>query len=116
MKNKKIFKKGYVWVNNKPNKENNMKKIREEIPIFTATDDNYVPFLAVTLQSLLENASKDYNYAIKILNTGINEDNVSKIKKYESENVSIEFVDMRKALDEVGLRLHTCIYYTQTTY
>ncbi|MBO5910303.1 MAG: glycosyltransferase family 8 protein [Clostridia bacterium] len=93
-----------------------MNKIKKEIPIFTATDDNYVPFLAVTLQSMLENASKDYNYTIKILNTGISEDNINKIKKYEKENVNIEFVDMKKSLEEIGLRLHTCIYYTQTTY
>ena len=35
---------------------------RKEIPIFLATDDNYIPFLAVTLQSMIENASKKYDY------------------------------------------------------
>lgn len=115
MKNKKTIKRGYVFINNK--KENNMnKKILKEVPIFTATDDNYVPFLAVTLQSMLENASANYKYVIKILNSGINADNVAKIKKYERNNVSIEFVDIRKSLEELGLRLHTCIYYTQVTY
>lgn len=98
------------------NKLNNTKKIRKEIPIFTATDDNYVPFLAVALQSMLDNASNNYNYSIKILNTGVSDENIKKIKKYEKENVNIEFVDVKKALDEVSLRLHTCIYYTQTTY
>ena len=33
---------------------------KKEIPIFFATDNNYVPFLAVALTSLLDNASKDY--------------------------------------------------------
>ena len=88
----------------------------KEIPIFTATDDNYVPFLAVTLQSMLENCSNNYNYSIKILNTGVSEQNIKKIQKYNRENVDIEFVDVRKSLEEIGLRLHTCIYYTQTTY
>lgn len=95
---------------------NKKNKTMKEIPIFTATDDNYVPFLAVTLESMLANASKDYKYSIKILNTGITDENIAKIKKYERENVDVEFVDMRKSLEEIGLRLHTCIYYTQTTY
>ena len=91
-------------------------KIKKEIPIFTATDDNYVPFVAVTLESMLANASKDYKYTIKILTTSVSDENIAKIKKYENEDVSIEFVDLKKVLEEVGLRLHTCIYYTQTTY
>ena len=115
MKNKKIIKRGYVKTYNPKYKEGNM-KIRKEIPIFTATDDNYIPFLAVTLESMLANASNGYNYSIKILNTGISEENVKKIKKYERQNVNIEFVDMKNSLEEIGLRLHTCIYYTQTTY
>ena len=110
-----IQNKGETMINTSK-KGTNMKKVRKEIPIFTATDDNYVPFLAVTLQSMLDNASNNYNYSIKILNTGISDENVVKIKKYERENVNIEFVDMKKSLEEIGLRLHTCIYYTQTTY
>ena len=45
------------------------------IPIFFAIDDNYVPFLAVTLESLINNSSKGYYYAIKVLNTNIEERN-----------------------------------------
>jgi len=113
MKNKKIIKRGYVYINNKVNI---MNKIKREVPIFTATDDNYIPFLAVTLQSLKDNSSKDYKYTIKILNSGINEENIAKISKYNCDNITIEFVDIRKSLEELGLRLHTCIYYTQVTY
>lgn len=116
MKNKKIIKRGYVMINNKNKGFNIMNKVKKEIPIFTATDDNYIPFLAVTLQSMLDNSSKDYNYSIKVLNSGISEENIAKIKKFERSNFSVEFVDVRKALEELGLRLHTCIYYTQTTY
>ncbi len=116
MKSKKIIKRGYVVTHAVSRSVRNKENVMKEIPIFMATDDNYVPFLAVTLQSMIENASKNYNYSIKILNTGISDDNKVKIKRYEDKNVNIEFVDMKKALDEIGLRLHTCIYYTQTTY
>ena len=54
--------------------ENNL----EVIPIFFAVDDGYVPFLAVALQSLIENSSKNYYYSIKILYTNINEENKKK--------------------------------------
>jgi len=114
MKNKKIIKRGYVFINTK--KENSMNKIIKEIPIFTATDDNYIPFLAVTLQSMLDNSSKEYKYSIKVLNSGISEENIAKIQKFNRDNFDVEFVDVRKPLEELGLRLHTCIYYTQTTY
>ena len=43
------------------------KKKMKEIPIFFATDDNYVPFLEITIRSIIDNASKKYNYVINIL-------------------------------------------------
>ena len=64
------------------------------IPIFFAVDDGYIPFLAVSLQSLIENSSDKNMYVIKILYTNISEENKKTISKYEKENVSIEFVDL----------------------
>ena len=49
--------------------ENNL----DVIPIFFAIDDGYVPFLAVALESLIENSSKQYYYSIKVLYTNISE-------------------------------------------
>ena len=69
--------------------ENNL----EVIPIFFAVDDGYIPFLAVALESLIQNASKEYYYSIKVLYTNINEENKKKINKYKCENVNIEFVE-----------------------
>ena len=123
MKNKRVIKRGYVMTRNVKSNFNNQHKggnmlnrFRKEIPVFMATDDNYIPFLAVTLQSMVDNSSKDYKYVVKILNSGISQQNIDKIKKYQSDNFDVEFVDVRKSLEELGLRLHTCIYYTQTTY
>ena len=45
------------------------------IPIFFAIDDGYIPFLAVSLQSLIENSKKENFYLIKILYTNISEEN-----------------------------------------
>ena len=86
------------------------------IPIFFAVDDDYIPFLAVTLESLLENASKNYKYEMKVLYTSVSEENKKKILKYESENVDIEFVDLNYYIEEIKEKLHTRDYYTKTTY
>ena len=92
--------------------ENNL----EVIPIFFAVDDGYAPFLAVALQSLIENSSKNYYYSIKILYTNINEQNKKKINKYKTDNVNIEFVDLNYYIEEVKDKLYTRDYYTKTTY
>ena len=92
--------------------ENNL----EVIPIFFAVDDGYMPFLAVALQSLIENSSKNYYYSIKILYTNITEENKKKIGKYEKENVNIEFVDLNYYTEKVKDKLYTRDYYTKTTY
>ena len=46
-----------------------MEQNKEVLPIFFAVDDGYMPFLAVTLQSLVENSSDKYYYSLKILYT-----------------------------------------------
>ena len=58
-----------------------MNKELKEIPIFFAIDDQYTPFLAVALKSLIENANKDYKYLIKVLHTNVQEEHMKQIKK-----------------------------------
>ena len=86
------------------------------IPIFFAVDDGYIPFLAVTLQSMIDNASKDYNYDLKILYTNISDENKQKILKFKNENFQIEFIDLNYYLEELAGKLYTRDYYTKTTY
>ncbi len=93
-----------------------MSEYNNTIPIFFAVDDGYIPFLAVSIQSLVDNCSSDNFYLIKILYTNIREENQKKIAKYERENVSIEFVDLNYYIDEIKDKLYTRDYYTKTTY
>ena len=53
----------------------------KEIPICFATDDNYVPFLAIAITSLLDNASKDNFYQIFVLITKLKDENIERIKR-----------------------------------
>ena len=88
----------------------------KEIPIFFAVDDTYIPFMAVSLQSLIDNSSKENKYAIKVLYTHVSEKNMQKIKKYEKENVEIEFVNLNAQLENVKEKLYTRNYFSNTTY
>lgn len=88
----------------------------KEIPVFFAVDDRYIPFLAVTMKSVIENSSKENNYAFKVLYTNVSEENIEKIKKYEQENISIGFVNLNKNLEEIKDKLYTRNYFSNTTY
>lgn len=90
--------------------------MNKEIPVFFAVDNGYIPFLSVALRSLIDNTSNENKYAIKILYTSVTDENKEKIKKYEKENISIEFVDLNKQLNEIKEKLYTRNYYSNTTY
>ena len=40
---------------------------KNNIPVVFATDNNFVPYLGVTIKSLVENSSEENNYDIVIL-------------------------------------------------
>ena len=93
-----------------------MKKDRIIIPIFFAVDDGYVPFLAVTIQSIIENSSDNYLYEIKILHTNVSKEYIKRIKKLEKDNLKIEFVNLNYYIDRIKDKLYTRDYYSKTTY
>lgn len=93
-----------------------MKKKLNRIPIFFAVDDKYIPFLAVALQSIIDNSSSKNYYLCKILYTDITEENQEKIKKYERDNVNIEFVDLNYYIEELKDKLYTRDYFSKATY
>ena len=77
----------------------------KRIPIFFSTDDNYLPFLDVTIRSLIANASKDYNYDIVVLNTGLNKEKTDKIMTQQNENFNIKFADISYAIKDIEHKL-----------
>ena len=85
------------------------------IPIFFATDDNYVPFVAVAMKSLLDNASKEYFYNIHILtDDGIPEKHVEMLKANMTPNskLIIDEVDPFIQTIENNLNMSLRDYYT----
>lgn len=67
---------------------------KNNIPIVLASDENFVPYLGVTIKSIIENSSVDNNYDIVILNTNIDQYSQKRMKLMENANISIRFYDM----------------------
>ncbi len=89
---------------------------RQNIPVFYAVDDNYVPFLAVSLESLVAKISDKNFYEIRVLYTVLSEEHKKALKKYQRENLSIEFVDLKEKIDKIANKLYTRDYFSMTTY
>ena len=91
-------------------------KYNQEIPVCFATDDNYIPFLAVAITSLLDNASKSNFYRIFVLTTSLKQENIDSILKLKTENSNIEFISLAKELDKIQSMFHLRDYYSKETY
>ena len=89
---------------------------KQEIPVFFAADENYLPFLDVCLRSLKENASKKYAYKIYVLSSGVRESATERLMKQEEKDFTIEFVDVTKHLEEVSQFFQLRDYYTGAIY
>lgn len=92
----------------------------KEIPIFFAIDDNYAPFFAVALTSLLDNASKDYFYKIYVLTTSLRREYAERLRLIVDDmavdNASIDFVSMKDEMEKSAGSFHLRHYYSRETY
>ena len=100
----------------KENRKGVAKAKKGSIPIFFATDDNYLPFLSVTLESMWENCSREYDYELYVLHSGVRREYEEKILAYNKEGFHISFVDVTARLATILQHLHIRDYYTPTTY
>ena len=66
----------------------------EEIAIIFSSEDNYSPYLGVTIQSIIEHCDKNKYYSIYILDGDISYPKKQRIKSLETKNVKIYFVNI----------------------
>ncbi len=90
--------------------------MHNEIPIFFSTDDNYVPYLDVAIASLIANASKEHNYRIVVLNTGLDPENVAKVKLRECDGFRIDFTDISENLETIRAHFKNVYHFSIVTY
>lgn len=104
----------------KKNLFNNIQLFKKDtskpIPIFFATDDNYLPFLEVALRSLIANASKEYTYNIHILNTGLKAENKKAIGNLQDDNFRIIFEDISNCVEPIKSKLKNVYHFSLITY
>lgn len=98
---------------------NNM--VKQIIPIFFTIDSKYVPYIDVAIRSLMENASNDYNYEIKVLYQDLDEGEQKKLKSLsdKKENFDIDLIYMKEGLEAITDREENklrCDYFTLSIF
>ncbi len=89
---------------------------KQIIPIFYACDDAFVKYTIVSLKSMIENASKDYQYKIYVLNTSISEEMAEKLRALQNDEFEIILTNVNEYLESVKNELPIRHYYSNTTY
>ncbi len=69
------------------------------IPIVLCSDDNYAPYTAITIQSIINNAKKDYKLDIVIFSSDISAKFKNMLLSLRSKNTSIRFYDIDNSDD-----------------
>ena len=83
------------------------------VPLLFATNDKYVPYCRVALDSLLAHASAENEYVIYIFHTGLSAASIRLLSAFGRENARVEF-------REVSAYLHSAMrevkWYSRETY
>ena len=85
------------------------------VPIIMATNQNYAPYVAVTIQSILENASPNYYYDIYVFYTELGKETIRGLEKETTDKYRVSTVNITNLLN-TKLKLRTCSHYTIETY
>lgn len=93
--------------------------MNREIPVFFTIDNSYAPYLAVALNSAIKNANPDRKYKAIILHEGLTQENIDKIKAFETDNFKIDIQTMQANFESLDDRMSNrlrCDYFTLTIY
>lgn len=85
------------------------------IPIFFAIDNDYAPYLSVAIASLIENASKDYDYKIHIIHQELSEENKRRLGGLTRDGFEIIFTEMADCLRPITDRVENHLRKGQFT-
>lgn len=78
---------------------------KNNIAVVLSADSNYVPYLAVTIKSIFDNADPKYNYDILVFDDGISNYQKSIISGLIRSNCSIRYIDVKELLENVDTSL-----------
>ena len=90
--------------------------IKPVVEIFYAFDDEFLKYAAVSMHSLMENASGDYDYHIHVLHGGLSDSSIEQIKSIAGKGFTFYFEDVSDYLNTLSHELPLRDYYSKTTY
>jgi lipopolysaccharide biosynthesis glycosyltransferase len=87
------------------------------ITIVLSTDDDYIPYLSVCIESIIANTTSQNNYDISILDGGVSDLNKKYICSLSIKNVQIVFVDVSKYINSDNENIFTTtLHFSVATY
>ncbi|MBR4343181.1 MAG: 1-acyl-sn-glycerol-3-phosphate acyltransferase [Lachnospiraceae bacterium] len=90
--------------------------IKPIIEIFYAFDETFLKYVIVSMYSLIENASKNYDYHIHLLHGGLHEESKELVKRLAKPGFTFFFEDVSDYLSTLSHDLPLRDYYSVTTY
>lgn len=93
---------------------------KNNVPVIFSSDNNYVPYLAVAIKSLICNSSIDTNYDIFVIDEHISESNKQSLLQLIPEgaaNIKIRFIDVTPYLKGIKRSIFYCHgHFSISTY
>lgn len=91
---------------------------KDSICLAFSVDKAYVPYLAVTLQSLLAHANPKYCYDVIVLHSGLPAEAKSKLltDTAGNENFSLRFFDVSAHIQKIRSLFYTTLHFSEETY
>jgi len=88
------------------------------IPIILASDENYAPYMATAMQSVMENANKEKKYIFIVLYKNLSEETLEKLKNQIAAYpyFSIKFINVSKEFGKYTMNTGNMKTWTVETY
>lgn len=89
----------------------------DNVNIVFSTDDNYLKYLAVAIQSLVEYASPENIYSVNILNCELRKENKDKLLLMQKDNIKINFINISSILQKYESKIfYTRLHFSPAVY
>lgn len=78
---------------------------KNNLGIVFATDANYLPYMAVSIQSIIDHADPNYNYDFLVFDDGITSHQKELLSVFNTSHSSIRFIDVKPLLQTIDASL-----------
>ncbi len=92
---------------------------KKTIPIFFTIDDNFTYYLDCAIRSIMDNASREYDYKFYVLYENLPQEHIDTVVAAVTPPFSIEFIPMEKEFSEITNRPENrlrCDFFTMTSF